>query len=62
MSQGMYLVCDPGTGWSVRMLDDFGMTLQVMTQGHATMEAAIRELAVGLNKPVALKLSPGQSY
>jgi hypothetical protein len=25
-------------------------------------DPAIRELAVGLSKPVALKLSPGQSY
>lgn len=62
MSEGMYLVCDPQSGWSVRSLDQYGNTLQVVTQGHPTLEAAIRELAVGMSKPVALKLSPGQSY
>jgi len=62
MSQGTYVVCDPQSGWSVKALDDFGMTLQVFTSGHPTMEAAIREYTVGLNKAVAFKLSPGQSY
>lgn len=62
MTEGMYLVCDPASGWSVKALDQFGMTLQVLTHGHPTMEAAIRELATGLNKPVALKLTPGQVF
>ena len=62
MSEGMYLVCDPQNGWSVRSMDQYGNTLQVVTQGHPTMETAIREFAVVTNKPVALKLSPGQSY
>lgn len=62
MSEGMYLVCDPQSGWSVRALDQFGNTMQVLTDGHLTLEAAIRELAVGLGKPIALKLSPGQTF
>lgn len=61
MNRDMYLVCDPRLGWSVRELDQYGDTRQIITSGHSTMEDAIREFAVGLGKPVALKLSPGQS-
>lgn len=62
MNDGMYLVCDPHSGWSVRAMDRHGNTMQVLTEGHPTMEAAIRELAAGLGKPVAMKLSPGQTF
>lgn len=62
MTEGMYLVCDPDVGWSVRALDQHGNTLDILTHGHPTLEAALRALAINLNKPIAIKLSPGQAY
>jgi hypothetical protein len=62
MQEGIYVVCDPDVGWSVKALDQFGNVLQVFTHGHMEMESAVRVYATNLGKPVAFKLSPGQVF
>lgn len=58
MNEGVYLKCDPYTGWSVVIRDQWGSERAVVSNAP-TMEDAMRKAAISSNEPHYLKLTPG---
>lgn len=57
MTQGMYVLLDPYSGWQVCVVDEFG-NQQRTGSGWPTMEDALRAAAIDFGRPFGIKLEP----
>lgn len=57
MGEGVYLKCDPHSGWSVIASDNYG-NFRTVVEPVETMEEALRRLSIVGSEPVYVKLIP----
>lgn len=55
--KGVYLECDPYSGWSVVAFDEYGNKTPLI-QGAPTLEDAMRQAVINTGQPHYLKLFP----